>query len=115
MTLPVNFALNIYQGDTYEWAFSLWADRDRTTPVDLTGVDAKAEIRDRPGGTLLLMLAPTITLPNEVDVVLSREDSLKLKRRTGRWDLQLTLGDGTVTTVVAGHVFVALSVTESSA
>lgn len=115
MTLPVNFDLSIYQGDTYVWTFRLWADRERTTPVDLTDVTAKAEIRDRPGGTLLLALSPAITLPNEVVVDLSREDSLKLVRRNGRWDLQLTLDDGTVTTVVAGHVFVTLAVTESAA
>lgn len=115
MTLPVNFPLSVYQGDTYEWTFRLWADRARSTPIDLTGAEAKAEIRDRPGGRLLLALSPTVTMPNEIAVDLTREDSLKLTRRNARWDLQLTLDDGTVTTVVAGHVVVTLAVTESAA
>lgn len=115
MTLPVNFNLAVYQGDTYAWTFRLWVDRDRTTPLDLTDVTAKAEIRDRPGGTLLLALSPTITLPNEIVLDLNREDSMKLTRRNARWDLQLTLDDGTVTTVVSGLVVVTLAVTESAA
>jgi hypothetical protein len=107
--------LTIYQGDTYEWTFTLWADPARTVPVDLTGVDAKAEIRDRPGGALLIDLPLTVTLPNVIAAELKRDDSLKLTRRTARWDLQLTLADKSVTTIIAGHVYVTLAVTESAA
>jgi hypothetical protein len=112
---PATFPLKVYQGDTYSWSFALWQDRDRTTPVDLTGVTPKAEIRDRPGGPLVLALPLTITLPNVIVADLSRDDSLRLERRNGVWDLQLTLDDGTVSTVVAGHVVVTASVTDSAA
>jgi len=112
---PATFALKIYKGDTYSWSFTLWQDRARNTPVDLTGVTPKAEIRDRPGGALALALPVTITLPNVIVADLSRDDSLRLERRNGVWDLQLTLDDGTVATVVAGHVFVTASVTDSAA
>lgn len=112
---PVNFALKVYQGDTYAWGFTLWQDRARTVPVDLTDVTPKAEIRDRSGGALMLALPLTVTLPNVIVADLSRDDSLKLTRRSGVWDLQLTLDDGTVSTVVAGNVFITPSVTDSAA
>jgi hypothetical protein len=112
---PATFPLKVYQGDTYSWSFALWQDRARTLPVDLTGVTAKAEIRDRPGGPLVLPLPLSITLPNMIVADLSRDDSLRLERRNGVWDLQLTLDDGTVTTIVSGHVLVTASVTDSAA
>lgn len=111
---PANFALTVYQGDTYSWDFTLWQDRARTVPVDLDGVTPKAEIRDRSGGNLMLALPLTITLPNVITAALARDDSLKLNRRTGVWDLQLTLDDGAVTTIVAGNVFVTPAVTDSA-
>lgn len=115
MNLPVTFALVVYQGDSASWAFKFWQDRERTIPVDLTDVAAKAEIRDRPGGRLLLPLPLAITPPNLVVADLSSADSRKLARRNGVWDMQFTLADGTVATVVSGHVHVTLDVTDSAA
>lgn len=111
---PATFPLKIYQGDTYAWDFTLWQDRARSVPVDLEGVTPKAEIRDRAGGDLVLTLPLTITLPNVITADLSRDDSLRLNRRNGVWDLQLTLDDGTVSTVVAGQVAVTPCVTDSA-
>lgn len=111
---PAHFALTIYQGDTYDWDFTLWQDRARTVPIDLEGVTPKAEIRDRSGGALMLALSLDVTLPNVITASLSRTDSLKLTRRSGVWDLQLTLIDGTVTTIVAGNVLVTPAVTDSA-
>ena len=31
----LTYPLGLYRGDTARWAFVLWADRARTTPVDL--------------------------------------------------------------------------------
>lgn len=111
---PARFSLDVYRGDTASWEFILWHDADRTQPIDLTGVTPKAEIRDRPGGTLMLELPLTITLPNVIEADLSRDDSLKLTRHKGVWDLQLTLPDDRVATVIAGHVFIKASVTDST-
>lgn len=112
--LPANVPLSVYRGDSYSWSFRLWADRERTQPVDLTGATPKAEIRDRAGGTLMLPLPLTVELPNVIVADLSPADGKKLTRHKGVWDLQLTLADGTVTTVIAGDVFVRASVTDST-
>ena len=112
--LPANVPLQVYRGDTYSWSFRLWVDRERTQPIDLTGVTPKAEIRDRAGGTLMLELPLKVELPNVIEADLSPEDGKKLTRHKGVWDMQLTLADGTVTTIIAGDVFVKSAVTDSA-
>jgi len=114
MTTPANVTLSVYRGDSASWEFALWHDTGRTLPVDLTGVTPKAEIRDRHGGTLMLELPLTVTLPNVIEAGLSSDDSNKLTRHKGVWDLQLTLPDSTVATVIAGAVFITPSVTDSA-
>lgn len=111
---PATFALNVYQGDTYTWVFTLWKDRARTEPVDLTGTTPKAEIRDRAGGRLMLNIPLNVQLPNVIEAVLNREDSMKLDRHVGKWDLQLTLEGGAVATIVRGNVNVMPAITESA-
>lgn len=111
---PASVDLSIYRGDSSSWEFILWHDDERSEPVDLTGVTPKAEIRDRAGGTLMLELPLRVTLPNVIEADLSPEDSQKLTRRIGVWDLQLTLPDDWVATVISGHVFVRASVTDSA-
>ena len=114
MTTPANVTLQVYRGDTASWEFTLWHDTDRTQPVDLTGVVPKAEIRDRHGGALMLELPLTVTLPNVIEADLSSDDSNRLTRHKGVWDLQLTLPDATVATVIAGSVYITPSVTDSA-
>ena len=112
---PGNLTLALYRGDSYAWTFVLWADADKTVPVDLTGVTVKAEIRDKPGGTLITPLALTVTLPNTIDAALDAASSALLAASGGAWDLQLTYPDGTVATVLAGVVRVTMDVTDSAA
>lgn len=106
--------LVIYQGDTIAWQFALWEDRDATIPIDLSGVDAKAEIRLRSGSPVLVNLPLDITLPNRITAKLSRDDSMKLVQPNARWDMQLTLPDQSVTTIMAGPVTITRAITESS-
>jgi hypothetical protein len=110
---PAEFALQVYRGDTYSWSFALWENIERTQPVDLTGATAKAEIRAKPGGELWVDMPLTVTLPNIIVADLSADDSRKLVSKLGAWDLQLTLDDGTVATVIAGGVFVTPDTTDS--
>jgi hypothetical protein len=84
-----------------------------STPVDLTGAQAKAQIRERPGGKQITDLACTITLPNIIDLVLAAEDSHDLPAK-GAWDLQLTYPSGDVRTPLAGPVTVTTDVTDST-
>lgn len=111
--IPADITLEVYQGDSYAWEFTLWHDTERGEPVDLTDVTPKAEIRDRPGGTLMIELPLTVQLPNVIEATLSSDDSQKLTRRNGVWDLKLTRADDDlVATVIAGHVFIRHGVTD---
>lgn len=110
--MPAQVTLDVYRGDTYHWTFTLLTDA--STPYDLTGMTAKAEVRAKSGGDVLAVLACAITLPNIVDVRLSSIESGKLTAKA-MWDLQLSTS-GTppeVTTVAAGPVNVTLDITDS--
>jgi len=110
---PGRYPLQLYRGDTYRWKFQLWADPERTQPADLTDVEARAQIRERPGGQTVVDLQCTITLPNIIDMLLDHAGSVRLPERTGAWDLQLTYAAGDVSTVLAGPVTVTQDVTDS--
>jgi hypothetical protein len=112
--MPGEFTLDIYRGDTKRWQFKLWNDVNNTDPLDLTGVTAKSEIRDKPSGKKIIPLACSITVPNIINVVLSKALSETLTISKGSWDLQLTHAGGDVTTVIAGPVVVTADVTDSS-
>jgi len=108
---PADFPLELYRGDSGHWQFKLWAGGG--FPYDLTGVTAKSQIRDRPGGTKITDLVCVITLPNIIDVQLLAADSQNLLPK-GAWDLQITNGSGEVLTPVAGAVTVTPDVTDST-
>jgi len=107
------YDLVLYRGDSYAWRFRMWSDPARSVPTDLTGASAKAEIRNAPGGVLLVALDCSITLPNLIDVTLDPADSSRLPA-LGVWDLQVTFADGTVKTPVAGNVSTTADVTDST-
>jgi hypothetical protein len=110
---PANYPLDIYRGDSASWQFKLWADSEMTSPVDLTGVTPKAEIRDRPAGTQIVPLLCTLTLPNIIDVTLTAAAS-KLLPIAGVWDLQLSYVSGDVRTPISGQVTITSDVTDST-
>jgi len=110
--IPGTFALNIYRGDDHAWRFLLWVDAEKTTPVDLTGMTVEAEVRDRPGGAVIVAALVTVTLPNTVDVVLDHDKTRTLPAN-GRWDLQVTDAGGQVSTFLAGPVKVTGDITDS--
>ena len=51
---PANLPLDLYRGDSGRMQVTV-SDKAQQ-PVDLTGVVAKAEIRDRPAGTTIVPL-----------------------------------------------------------
>lgn len=113
--LPGNYTLKMYRGDTFHAQFKLWLDTDRSQPVDLTDAVAKAEIRDKTGGTILVTFDSAITLPNIIDLTLDAATSETLVPGTQKWDLQVTYLDGTVNTYVAGDATIVGDITDSSA
>jgi len=107
------FDLDIYRGDSGHWRFTLWADINKTVPVDLTGATARSQIRDKPQGAHISDMVCAVTLPNVVDVTLASTVSHTLPTK-GAWDLQLTFPSGDVNTPVAGAVSVTPDVTDST-
>jgi hypothetical protein len=110
---PGYLQLGLYRGDTYRWTIKLWVDPNKTQPADLSGVTAKAEIRERPAGTNITVMPCTVTQPNIIDMVLSSDACRALPAR-GVWDLQLTYASGDVATVIAGPVVLTDDVTDST-
>jgi hypothetical protein len=115
--MPGAYPLTLYRGDSYHWLFTLWTDAGKTTPADLSGATAKAEIRNAPAGATIVSLVctiPTAAPHNVVDVKLTAAASAGLPA-TGVWDLQITYtASGDVTTVLAGPVTVTADVTDSA-
>ena len=131
---PGAYNLTIYRGDTYNWTFALWQDADKTQPVDLTGVTALAEIRNRPGGATVVPMTCTVGADNSIAMALGAAASASLPLGSasasggfgaaatntlpdwlGAWDLQLTFENGQVATILAGTVTVTGDVTQSTA
>lgn len=108
---PANLPLDLYRGDSF--ALSVTLLDQNNLPIDLTGVVAKSEIRDRPAGLLIVAFTCTITLPNIINLNLISEDSQELPPNAV-WDLQLTYASGDVKTVLAGQVTVTADVTDST-
>lgn len=110
---PGTYNLSVYRGDTHTWDFVLWADTEKTIPIDLTSTDVAAEIRSATGATPVTVLAVTVTLPNSIHVELSPAQSRALPA-SARWDLQLTdTSVGRIATLLAGQVKVTGDITES--
>lgn len=110
--MMLEYPFVIYRGDTYRRTFRLWSDQAKTVPVDLTGVTVAAEIRNRPGGSMMAQLLCTVTT-NQVTVEVSAAVS-RLIQTAGVWDLQLTYPSNEVRTVVYGPVRVDADVTAST-
>src|SRR5262245_50603302 len=109
---PAKLDLDLYRGDSTRLRVKLFAQD--SSPLDLTGAEAKAEIRDRPAGDVIVPLICTIELPNTIQIDLIASDSLNLPQ-AGVWDLQLTfLSSGDVKTPLAGQVSVTPDVTDST-
>jgi hypothetical protein len=115
MALPLRQDLALYRGDTDGVPFRLWQDVIGGTPFDLTGVLARAQIRDVIGGILLVELVVSITLPNEINVSLPASSWAAFPRRSsGVWDLELTYPGAVVRTLVAGAVTISGDVTRAA-
>ena len=104
MDRPGVYNLSLYRGDSYIYHFLIWDDEALTIPSDLNGVVARAQIRDRQNGALLIEGQCSIVLPNTIVMEIRADDWIDVERRdTGYWDLQ-TVQNIIVTTLLAGRV-----------
>jgi hypothetical protein len=108
---PAEFDLSLYRGDTFRLQLKLWEDQAASLPVDLTGATADSQIRNKPGGDIIVPLAATVTAPSIIDAVLLATDAASLPKRRGAWDLQVTSGD--VFSPVAGKVSIKEDITRA--
>jgi hypothetical protein len=113
MSIPASYSLEFYRGDSFRRQFLLWADKDKTQPVDLTGATAAAELRPAPSAERWQSLTCSIT-GNVIDVSLPAADTAMIPG-SGYWDLQITYASGDVRTVVHGGVSVAGDITRPAA
>jgi len=114
MSMPGDYPLDLYHGDSYNWQFKLWTDEAKTQALDLTGVTVKAEIRDKPAGLAIYPLDCTVALPNVIEAILPANMSDTLPIGTDMvWDIQLTYPNGSVNTLLAGKVSVTQDVTDA--
>jgi hypothetical protein len=111
---PGRHTLVIYRGDTYHWQFQLWMDAERTQPVNLTDAQVKSEIRNRPGGTVIVELELQLELPNIIHATLPAAASSRVPTLGASWDLQITYPNGDVQTVLTGGVTVTPDITDST-
>jgi hypothetical protein len=88
------FNLDLHRGEPGRWQFKLWADSDKTRPIDLADATIDAIIRDRTG-RLRFALDCTVTLPNIVEMELTDARSRNLPTE-GTWKLQLTYPGGNI-------------------
>lgn len=110
---PAVYNLDLYRGDTYAWQFVLYTNSSMTTPADLTGVVAKAELRQTSGSTPIASLICDVEQPNKVNVNLTVLAWDTIAWSQGRWDLQLTYPAGEVITILKGEVTVTPDITDS--
>jgi len=113
---PGRYDLRVYRGDTFRWTFVLWLDRKKAVPMDLAGATVKAEIRNRPAGATVIPLALEIELPNRIAAELTAAASSSLPVGLPQnmvWDLQITLPNTDVNTILRGDVVMTTDVTAS--
>lgn len=106
--------ITIQAGATFVQDFQ-YMNADGTTPIDITGWTVTCQIRERPGG--LLIVAPTVTLtPLEGKIRLSLTSvqtaaltSASIRR--GQYDVRAVLPDSSIKRFVEGIAVITPQVT----
>jgi len=114
--MPTPADLAIYEGDDYICQITVMYE-DGTTPADLTGYAAKAQIR-----TAVADSAPTVTAEfnasisgNVITLILPHTQSSQLRGTAFMWDAQITSPSNWITTLLCGAVNVTQDITRDQA
>ena len=107
--------LTIYQGDDMAWIVTVTLE-DGTTPADITGYTALAQIRHSVADSdpVVVTSFACIVASPEVSMSLTHDQTGLLCGRYV-WDLQLTSPADIVTTILGGNVKVTAEVTREVA
>ena len=110
LTEPAKLDLKFVAGDSFLRSIKLL--EPDSTPVDLTGLTGRAQIRDRPNGKLLADFTVTIPDPLAGEVFFSLDATqTRALPGGGVWDLELDGGITNIHTIVSGTVKVIPDVT----
>lgn len=115
---PAKIDLEIKPGSVFTRSLTCWSAYDEDlgtgTEEDLTGWTAKAHVRSRPGGSLILNLNPTITAPatGVVSISIPRATTTVLRPGKYYWDLWLKTPGGVDIEVCAGNCLVEQKITD---
>jgi len=114
---PVEYNFKIYLGQTLKYPFVVWNDEEQTSPYDFTGCTVKSQARVLPESTTGINLNATIVsntiylnaTPAQLAsfVVAANNKSAKYY-----YDVEVTLADTSIWTVVRGIVEVFPEVTK---
>ncbi len=116
MALPVGKNISIYQGDSFELAFTLYEklpDGSQGDAIDLTGATVTSEIRATvdAASPLVAFTGTHNSTGGKVTLVLSALQTTGLPATGGVWDVQVEYPNGDVKTYLAGTVSVTKEVT----
>jgi len=116
--MPAPLDRKIYQGDSKVFVIGLWSNRYKRVAFDLTGATVAGQVRAAPGSTVLATLACTVLEPlveggprNRVRVELTAAASAALAVSEALYDVQATLADGRIYTLLAGKLYVTPDIT----
>lgn len=112
-TATVTQDLTLYHNDSASWQVVVWEDAGHSVPFDLTGTTVTCEIRDSPGGSLIVPLTSVVHDTNIVDVTLPMAQWPRMPL-SGVWSMRMTDTGGEVRTMVTGRVTVTMDVTHST-
>ena len=110
-----DYDMDVYQGEDWECAMT-YTD-DSGVAVDLSGYTGKMEIREKPGGSIMITLASgsgiTLNASGEIGLELTHAQTAALDSTQARYDLKLMHTSGsTITPLIKGNFNVTRQITE---
>lgn len=106
--------ITCYKGDTMALTYTL-TDTDSGDPIDLSAATIEMQVRQGTAGAsslLTLDLSNGITVSGAGNNIVNVSKVITLSAGTFRYDMQFTLGDGTIVTYFKGKFKVIDDVTE---
>ena len=121
MPSPAELDLTIYQGSTFEKSFQ-YKTGDPPTPVDITGVELRMQVRLKTSSTDVLIELTTdnnrITIDDAAEgkfsFLITDEDTALLDFKRGVYDLEIVWPNGKVNKLLKGAVELEKEVTREN-